>query len=99
MISDPEQYLTCNMASITAGEGDNIHIKRCFVRGDEEEISDLVEGMYSNSKERILGRHRNIINSHTLSPCLSLITEWRALIAIFLLESKRSVGLSDIGSR
>ena len=25
--------------------------------------------------------------------------EWRALIAIFLLESKRSVGLSDIGSR
>ena len=27
------------------------------------------------------------------------LTEWRALIAIFLLESKRSVGLSDIGSR
>ena len=27
------------------GEGDNIHIKRCFVRGDEEEISDLVEGI------------------------------------------------------
>ena len=25
------------------GEGDNIHIKRCFVRGDEDEISDLVE--------------------------------------------------------
>ena len=27
------------------------------------------------------------------------LSEWRALIAIFLLESKRSVGLSDIGSR
>lgn len=53
---------------LVSGERDNILVKRCFVRGDEEEISDLVE-------------------------------EWRALIAAFLLESKRSVGLSDIGSR
>lgn len=33
------------------------------------------------------------------SPPLLPSAEWRALIAIFLLESKRSVGLSDIGSR
>ena len=32
------------LRTLFAGEGDNIHIKRCFVRGDEEEISDLVEG-------------------------------------------------------
>jgi hypothetical protein len=37
------------------------------VRGDEDEIKDLVE-------------------------------EWRCMIAVFLMESKRSVGLSDIGS-
>mmetsp|Transcript_1065 Transcript_1065/g.1187 ORF Transcript_1065/g.1187 Transcript_1065/m.1187 type:complete len:888 (-) Transcript_1065:21-2684(-) len=59
--TDPEKRF------LVSGEGDNIHIKRCFVRGDEDEISDLVE-------------------------------EWRALIATFLLDSKRSVGLSDIGS-
>ena len=35
------------LRTLFAGEGDNIHIKRCFVRGDEEEISDLVEGEYS----------------------------------------------------
>lgn len=60
--SDPQRRF------LISGEVDNILVKRCFVRGDEEEISDLVE-------------------------------EWRALIAAFLLESKRSVGLSDIGSR
>lgn len=60
--SDPQRRF------LISGELDNIMVKRCFVRGDEEEISDLVE-------------------------------EWRALIAAFLLESKRSVGLSDIGSR
>jgi hypothetical protein len=53
---------------LISGEGDGIIVKRCFVRGDEEEISDLVE-------------------------------EWRLLIAKFLLDCKRSVGLSDIGSR
>ena len=60
--SDPQRRF------LISGERDNILEKRCFVRGDEDEISDLVE-------------------------------EWRALIAAFLLESKRSVGLSDIGSR
>ena len=60
--SDPQRRF------LITGERDNILVKRCFVRGDEDEISDLVE-------------------------------EWRALIAAFLLESKRSVGLSDIGSR
>jgi hypothetical protein len=60
--SDPQRRF------LISGELDNILVKRCFVRGDEDEISDLVE-------------------------------EWRALIAAFLLESKRSVGLSDIGSR
>ena len=52
---------------LISGEGDNIIVKRCFVRGDEEEISDLVE-------------------------------EWRGQIASFLMDCKRSVGLSDIGS-
>jgi len=52
---------------LISGDGDNIIVKRCFVRGDEEEISDLVE-------------------------------EWRLQIAHFLLDCKRSVGLSDIGS-
>ena len=48
----PLPILSCLHALI--GEGDNIHIKRCFVRGDEEEISDLVEGesqqLIENSK-------------------------------------------------
>jgi hypothetical protein len=35
--TDPEKRF------LVSGEGDNIHIKRCFVRGDEDEISDLVE--------------------------------------------------------
>ena len=52
---------------LISGDGDNIIVKRCFVRGDEEEIADLVE-------------------------------EWRLQIAHFLLDCKRSVGLSDIGS-
>ena len=60
--SDPQKRF------LMSGEGDNIIVKRCFVRGDEEEISDLVE-------------------------------EWRTVIAKFLMDSKRSVGLSDIGSR
>ena len=172
------------------GEGDNIHIKRCFVRGDEEEISDLVEGTKSNrihwteqptlflflplflpfstglqSLPSLPSTHSASLSppppflqpsiwpsllltlppnslppyyplppppltrSSSLpltlpppslpsfltltlplsflpslsppippSPCY-FVTEWRALIAIFLLESKRSVGLSDIGSR
>jgi hypothetical protein len=62
LLSDPQRRF------LISGDKDNIMIKRCFVRGDEEEISDLVE-------------------------------EWRALIAAFLLEPRKSVGLSDIGSR
>lgn len=62
LLSDPLRRF------LISGDKDNIMIKRCFVRGDEEEISDLIE-------------------------------EWRALIAAFLLEPRKSVGLSDIGSR
>jgi hypothetical protein len=62
LLSDPQRRF------LISGDKDNIMIKRCFVRGDEDEISDLVE-------------------------------EWRALIATFLLEPRKSVGLSDIGSR
>eukprot|EP00596_Hydrurales_sp_CCMP1899_P009800 CAMPEP_0119035564 /NCGR_PEP_ID=MMETSP1177-20130426/2648_1 /TAXON_ID=2985 /ORGANISM="Ochromonas sp, Strain CCMP1899" /LENGTH=1104 /DNA_ID=CAMNT_0006994003 /DNA_START=168 /DNA_END=3482 /DNA_ORIENTATION=- len=61
LLSDPQRRF------LISGDKDNIMIKRCFVRGDEDEISDLVE-------------------------------EWRALIAAFLLEPRKSVGLSDIGS-
>jgi hypothetical protein len=145
------------LRTLFAGEGDNIHIKRCFVRGDEEEISDLVEGdappppphdLPCNAMQchAMHALHRflffscpalsyadlyptkphtalifiifpitphpissNLTPSQPILPLLTLsnpslpfpspLTEWRALIAIFLLESKRSVGLSDIGSR
>ena len=47
------------------GEGDNIHIKRCFVRGDEEEISDLVEGTYTYISIYSISSHSALI-SHTV---------------------------------